>query len=140
MSRANTRLLIPALTFGTVFLLGWVAWLELSGLGWRRDGVELSWAVLIIPALTLSTTVGALAILFLLRRWADAYPRGRLIGRVALGAVLTLLLCPLAVVAPLTVLEFGGTLLWTAVLAAVGFVVGAAGLTLGLKLPLGTAR
>jgi len=143
MPRASTRFLIPALTFASVFLLGWLAWLELSGAGWRRDAVELSSAVLIIPALTLSTIVGALAALLLLDRRADTYPRGQFLGRVALGAVLTLLLCPFAILAALRVASgqvFGGTVLWTAVLAAAGLVVGAAGLTLGLELPLGTVR
>jgi hypothetical protein len=139
MARASLRLLMAMLTFGSVFLLGWLACVELIAPGWQRDGVELVWAVFLLPLLTLSTTVGALAALHLLGRRVESYSRGHFLGRVALGAILTLLLCPFAAFGALeitSVQELDRPALWTGVLAAAGLVAGAAGLTIGLTLPL----
>jgi hypothetical protein len=127
-----------------VFLLGWLACgvVAAGGTAHLQDGVELAWAMFLLPTLTLSTTVGALAALRLLGHRAEAYGHGHLLGRVALGAILTLLLCPFVAFGALQVtsaLEADRpVLLGTGVLAAAGLVTGAVGLTLGLTLPLPT--
>jgi hypothetical protein len=143
MSRAIPRSLMAALTFGSVFVLGWLGSCVLAtgGTGFLQDDINLSWAF-VLPVLTLSTTAGALAALRLLGQRANAYGRWSLLGRVALAAILTLLLCPVAMfgafeltsVAPMN----HSDVVFSCVLAACGLVVGAAGLMLGLRLPLGT--
>jgi hypothetical protein len=140
MSRAIRRFLMAALTFGSVFPLGWLARGEVAS-GQPLDGVDWAWAVFLVPRLTLSTTVGALFALHLLGRRVEAYGRAHFLGRVALGALLTLLMCPFAAFGALEVLsveDLDRPALWSGVLAAAGLMTGAAGLTLGLTLPLGT--
>jgi hypothetical protein len=137
------RLLMAAPTFGSVFLLGWLACgvVAAGGTAHLQDGVDLAWAVFLLPTLTLSTTAGELAALRLLSKRAEVYGRAHLLGRIALGAILTLLLCPMVAFGALQVtsaLEVDRPeLLGSGVLAAAGLVTGAVGLTLGLMLPLG---
>jgi hypothetical protein len=134
---------MAALTFGTVFVLGWLASCVLAtgGTGFLQDDINLAWAF-VLPLLTLSTTAGALAALRLLGQRTSAYGRGSLLGRVALAAILTLLLCPVAMFGALELTSVApmehSELFFSCVLAAGGLVVGAAGLLLGLSLPLGT--
>jgi hypothetical protein len=141
MSRGHLRLLTAALTFGGVFLLGWLACGALAsvGTGQLHDGVGWALAASVIPLMTVSTTVGALAPLVLLRHRIATYGRRHSLGRIALGAIITLLLCPLTALAAFEVTsaqELDRPAVWTGSLVAAGLVAGAAGLTIGLRLPL----
>jgi hypothetical protein len=144
MSKGIQQLIVAALAFASVFLFGWLACAELAAPGrLLNDGVEWAWAVFLVPLFTLSTTIGAVSTLRLLRRRAESYGRAHFLGRVAFGAILTLLLCPFVAFGALHITslqELDRPALVTGVLVAAGLVAGAAGLTLGLTLPMGAGQ